>query len=266
MVRRYRSWPAKSVNEMTLAERLPISSHDNFRPGTSDAMTLPAASNPIISMPTELVRPLSISCLCRNRLTRALPRPSSRPPFTNTPSKVLLPASTLPTTAIRVSMTSSTVSGFCRINIFPLQSLPFSGTVTVSASASPPTFFVSRIWHSALCFAAASFNLDIAVSHSSFVRLMDSPLFSNPTSKTVSPCPSSIRPPTTSTSFANASSSLLRRSSFNRTCGAESARSRESRMSSSAWSSVKVAPLREGYRFDCCFSTYSANSLSAYIH
>jgi hypothetical protein len=39
-----------------------------------------------------------------------------------------------------------------------------------------------------------------------------------------------------------------------------------SRMSSSACSSVNVAPLREGYRIDCCFSTYSANSLSAYIH
>lgn len=72
----------------------PISSHDNFLPGTFEVTTSPRVSNPMISMPTELVRPVSISCLWRKRFTRALPRPSSRPPLTRTPSIVLLPAST----------------------------------------------------------------------------------------------------------------------------------------------------------------------------
>ena len=63
MVRRYRSWPARSVNEMTLAERLPISSQESFRPGTLEPTMSPLTSKPMISMPTELVRPLSTSCL-----------------------------------------------------------------------------------------------------------------------------------------------------------------------------------------------------------
>ena len=78
-----------------LTDRFPISSHDSFLPGTSEEMTSPLLSKPIISIPTELVLPLSISCLCRKRFTLALPRPSSSPPLTSTPSMVLLPASTM---------------------------------------------------------------------------------------------------------------------------------------------------------------------------
>lgn len=71
----------------------------------------PFASNPRISIPTLLVRPLSSSCLCRKRLTRARPRPSSRPPRVSTPSVVDLPASTLPTTAMRSSGRCSSEGG-----------------------------------------------------------------------------------------------------------------------------------------------------------
>lgn len=52
-----------------------------------------------MSLPTELVRPLSISCLCRNRRWRACPRPLSSSPCVSTPNSVDLPASTFPTTA-----------------------------------------------------------------------------------------------------------------------------------------------------------------------
>ena len=38
---------------------------------------LPLLSNPNISLPTLLVRPVSASCLCRNSFNRAVPRPSS---------------------------------------------------------------------------------------------------------------------------------------------------------------------------------------------
>lgn len=61
--------------------------------------TLPQASNPKMSLPTLLVRPDSISCLCRNSFCRAKPRPLSSSPCVSTPSRVLFPASTLPTTA-----------------------------------------------------------------------------------------------------------------------------------------------------------------------
>ena len=59
----------------------------------------PLLSNPRISLPTLLVRPDSTSCLCLKSFKRAVPRPSSRAPCVNTPSNVLFPASTLPTTA-----------------------------------------------------------------------------------------------------------------------------------------------------------------------
>lgn len=61
--------------------------------------SLPTLSKPKMSLPTELVRPVSISCLCRNSLCRACPLPLSSSPCVNTPSRVDLPASTLPTTA-----------------------------------------------------------------------------------------------------------------------------------------------------------------------
>lgn len=62
-------------------------------------MTRPTLSKPMISIPTELVRPVSISCLCLNKLTRALPLPSSKSPLTRTPNMELFPASTLPLSA-----------------------------------------------------------------------------------------------------------------------------------------------------------------------
>ena len=52
-----------------------------------------------MSLPTLEVLPVSISCLWRNSLCRAVPRPLSSSPWVSTPSSVLLPASTFPTTA-----------------------------------------------------------------------------------------------------------------------------------------------------------------------
>lgn len=63
------------------------------------ALTCPSWSKPRISLPTLLVLPLSISCLCLKSFWRAKPLPLSSSPCVNTPSRVLLPASTLPTTA-----------------------------------------------------------------------------------------------------------------------------------------------------------------------
>lgn len=59
----------------------------------------PRLSNPRISFPTELVRPDSISCLCRNNFCLACPLPLSNSPCVSTPRRVDLPASTFPTTA-----------------------------------------------------------------------------------------------------------------------------------------------------------------------
>ena len=59
----------------------------------------PQLSKPRMSLPTLLVRPDSISCLCRNSFWRAYPRPLSSSACVRTPSRVLLPASTFPTTA-----------------------------------------------------------------------------------------------------------------------------------------------------------------------
>lgn len=74
--------------------------HMLYLPCTSHLlMTFPWLLNPSISFPTLLVRPDSISCLCRKSFWRANPLPLSSSPCVNTPSKVLLPASTLPTTA-----------------------------------------------------------------------------------------------------------------------------------------------------------------------
>lgn len=64
------------VSGSALTDRLPISSQESFRPWTLAATTSPRVSKPIISMPTELVRPLSTSCLCINtRLRVAVPAP-----------------------------------------------------------------------------------------------------------------------------------------------------------------------------------------------
>lgn len=66
-------------------------------------------------MPTLLVLPLSISCLCRKRLILALPRPSSSTPRVSTPRVEDFPASTLPTTAVLTSMICSIDVGTKRI-------------------------------------------------------------------------------------------------------------------------------------------------------
>ncbi|CAN8007641.1 unnamed protein product [Ixodes pacificus] len=67
--------------------------------GSGWLTTLPLESKPRMSLPTLEVRPDSTSCLCRNSFCRARPRPLSSSPWVSTPSRVLLPASTLPTTA-----------------------------------------------------------------------------------------------------------------------------------------------------------------------
>mmetsp|Transcript_27598 Transcript_27598/g.69912 ORF Transcript_27598/g.69912 Transcript_27598/m.69912 type:complete len:217 (-) Transcript_27598:231-881(-) len=68
----------------------------------SAARLAPLASRRMCwSSAMEEVRPLSDSCLCRSTRLRARPRPSSRKETgpVSTPTRVLLPASTLPTTA-----------------------------------------------------------------------------------------------------------------------------------------------------------------------
>ena len=69
--------------------------------------TCPWLSKPRMSLPTLLVLPDSISCLWRNNFCLARPRPLSRSPCVKTPSRVLLPASTLPTTATLLHGTKS---------------------------------------------------------------------------------------------------------------------------------------------------------------
>ena len=61
--------------------------------------TFPWQSKPRMSLPTLLVLPDSISCLCRKSFCRAWPRPLSNSTWVKTPSRVLFPASTFPTTA-----------------------------------------------------------------------------------------------------------------------------------------------------------------------
>lgn len=61
--------------------------------------TFPLLSNPSMSLPTLLVLPDSISCLCLKSFNLASPLPLSSSPWVRTPNSVLLPASTLPTTA-----------------------------------------------------------------------------------------------------------------------------------------------------------------------
>ena len=85
-------------NELTLDDSSHILVQSRF-PWTGLLITLPVESKPRMSLPTLLVRPLSISCLCLNSFCRAKPLPLSSSPCVNTPSRVLLPASTLPTTA-----------------------------------------------------------------------------------------------------------------------------------------------------------------------
>lgn len=106
-------------------------------------------SGRLTSSPTELVRPVSNSCLCLNKATRVyhtrkpriyqllpsylsfpqrgpdptpetepkltFPLPSSKPPLVNTPVKVLFPESTFPTTAHLTSMISSALEGLILI-------------------------------------------------------------------------------------------------------------------------------------------------------
>lgn len=98
VVFRYLSCPARSMNVITFDDFSQIFTQSKW-PWSGLFTTLPTPSNPRISLPTELVRPLSISCLCRNRRCRAWPRPLSSSPCVRTPNKVDLPASTLPTTA-----------------------------------------------------------------------------------------------------------------------------------------------------------------------
>ena len=186
-------------------------------------------------------------------------------------------SSPFPTTAIRVSMTSSAVLGICLTSTFPLHPSDFPSAAV--PSTSPPTPLVNSSWQSALAALAASTNLLYAASHSSLVSLIPSPFSSYPTSNTVSPSPSRNLSASTSVSPCSAPASVdsSRSRSFRR--GDASDRSRaSSRSSSSSWCSrvsvlvgaeveaaaaAGAAGLGEGKRSSCCFSTYSAKSLSA---
>ena len=69
--------------------------------------TSPLLLNPRISWLILDVRPDWISWRWRNKLSRARPRPLSNSPWVRTPRTVLLPASTLPSTASRRSINYS---------------------------------------------------------------------------------------------------------------------------------------------------------------
>ncbi len=100
VVFKYFSWPARSIKVMTLEDFSQILVQSRLPPWLSGLLTTwPSWSNPRMSLPTLLVRPLSISCLCLKSFCRAKPRPLSSSPWVSTPSRVLLPASTFPTTA-----------------------------------------------------------------------------------------------------------------------------------------------------------------------
>lgn len=165
-------------------------------------------------------------------------------------SIVDFPASTFPTTAIRVSMTSSTEAGCWRMSIFPWQpSFPTS-------SASMP--FVYKIWQSDRTSFAPAISLFKAISQSDFVRPIVSPLFSTPNSKIVSPWPSSIRISRRAASFPRFSVSLLSNKSFSFTADDLSSKSRPFKTSSSSCSSRGVAAVAlaaDGYRTVCWLST-----------
>lgn len=105
VVLRYFSCPARSAKLTTLEALAEISSQlscclrgtdpcggtsapSSFSVRTactpSGRTSRPLGVKPMSSMPTEEVRPVSISCLWRKRLTRARPRPSSRRPLVRT--------------------------------------------------------------------------------------------------------------------------------------------------------------------------------------
>lgn len=108
------------MKETIFAACIEISSHPSFSrriastspvAGTLGSIGFPEGAKPRISMPTLDVRPVSSSCLCRKRPTRARPRPSSSTPRVRTPNVVDLPLSTLPTTAHRTSGVRETFGG-----------------------------------------------------------------------------------------------------------------------------------------------------------
>ena len=66
--------------------------------------TSPLLLNPSISWLILDVLPVWISCRCLKRFNLALPRPLSNSSCVKTPSNVLFPASTFPSTASRMSM------------------------------------------------------------------------------------------------------------------------------------------------------------------
>jgi len=169
---------------------------------------------------------------------------------------VLLPASTtqldqprphvmhvfflpLPTTAILVSITSSTVSGFCRSSNFAVQ--PFSFSFLTSASSGPPVLRVKSMRHSVRRIFEARRILSNATSHCSLLNCIDSPLSSCPRSNKASPWPSSSLFCTTLLNccrVTSASSPVSSRMCFNLTGAGLSDRFKVSRISSSACSSV----------------------------
>jgi hypothetical protein len=144
----------------------------------------------------------------------------------------------LPTTAIRVSITSSTEAGRLRIMIFPEQNVSFA--FAGPTSRSPPTFRVMRILQSAESSFAQCSTLSTAKSQSSFENPISSPLSSMPRSKSASPCPSSNLEWIYSVNWfilAFKVSDLSRRTCFRRIAFDSSASSSWSRMSSSSCSS-----------------------------
>lgn len=143
--------------------------------------------------------------------------------------------SPFPTTAIRVSMASSTVAGIRRTSTFPVELVSLLVVVVVlAASTSPPTLCVSRSWHLAGTPSAAFSSRAYAAFHWSSVKCMLSPLFSYPRSKTSSPMPSSIRSTRMSCSCLSDSSSSASSSDLRSILGAMSSRSRLSNSSSSS--------------------------------
>mmetsp|Transcript_25979 Transcript_25979/g.68170 ORF Transcript_25979/g.68170 Transcript_25979/m.68170 type:complete len:378 (+) Transcript_25979:517-1650(+) len=167
VVFKYRSCPARSMNVSTLAESWQIWAQSSLPSCPGLLTTSPLVENPRMSCDTEEVRPDSASCACRNSLCRLFPRPLSSSPCVSTPSRVLLPASTLPHTATRISWKSSPV-----------------GQVRTSTSATSPSLplLVRSGKTSALSSAASSLRVARDLSSCSFVSPSGVPSSPRPTS------------------------------------------------------------------------------------
>mmetsp|Transcript_3599 Transcript_3599/g.9340 ORF Transcript_3599/g.9340 Transcript_3599/m.9340 type:complete len:259 (+) Transcript_3599:1144-1920(+) len=217
VVLRYFSCPARSMKDTTLDDLLTTSCQ--FEPWLDDTAaavcappsaappparpslestgfeadcalsTRPASSKPRCwSSEMEDVRPDSVSCLCLSTLSRAEPRPLSSAPPTSTPTRVDLPASTLPTTATRRFRWRCSEGG---------RRTSTSARTRVSFAPRPESRVCTR------CAPAPSSSNVIAASRLTAASTAAASI--GPISSRVSPCPSKSRACSTSRRAASVS-------------------------------------------------------------